>query len=848
MRKAAKVYEANEAVEGMKPKAVYESHKKCTPGEFGAHVKEALVKAADSDKDKDKAPASSARNDRKRRAKNRAEDLVPMKGFGRGFADYVMPSTFGGTRAGRATMIAKALGKNPDFSVSNPNTDTLLSSLGGGIAGGLGGAALGGLGGALTGNLDNAGFGAILGGGLGYGLGNIAGIAGSGMDRREHMQKIQDSLASELEQHGTSRLKLDAPQYSALSSILQPLSGAHRAGQADAYEALRDNTRYAKTPGRTAGYLAAHVPHAGPLINMGHGMAQNFSARDRMKQDRVPQMPIDDEFGLKEFGRAKAKAAAYEFGARVKEALVKAAASDDDEADDDKAPASSARNDRKRRAKNRAEDLVPMKGFGRGFADYVMPSTFGGTRAGRATMIAKALGKNPDFSVSHPRTDHILSSLGGGLVGGLGGAALGGLGGALTGNLDNVGFGAILGGGLGATGGSVLGGVGAGMDRREQMQKIQDSLAGELEQHGTSRLKLDAPQYSALSSVLQPFSGAHRAGQADAYEALRNNTRYAKTPGRTAGYLASQLGNVVGPAIRAGHGMAQNFSARDRMKQDRVPQMPIDDEFGLNEFGRAKAADISLGQSELIAPLLAASVGGVAGAALGDPKKKLKNALVGAGVGGIAGGLGEYTLPGLGLGAKYLGQDALSGLGSMVDNGPTLVDKMQRGSSRGLELLRYAMKRRSDLPGLQLMGQARDAMTKKSSAYGFGQKVALSVDWNAIKNPALGGAAVGALAGGVHGLLSPGEDEDGKKRNRFKAMLRGAAGGGAVGGIGGAAAGHFAPGPTNDLMNRLRYQYTMNTPVPTQAQARTRQNFNAAAEEPFEENGMVNPAMRAAQG
>ena len=528
------------------------------------------------------------------------------------------------------------------------------------------------------------------------------------------------------------------------------------------------------------------------------------------------------------------KCAPGEFGARVKEALVKAAASDDDEADDDKAPASSARNDRKRRAKNRAEDLVPMKGFGRGYADYVMPSTFGGTRAGRATMIAKALGQEPDFSVSHPRTDHILSSLGGGLVGGLGGAALGGLGGALTGNLDNVGFGAILGGGLGATGGSVLGGVGAGMDRREQMQKIQDSLAGELEQHGTSRLKLDAPQYSALSSVLQPFSGAHRAGQADAYEALRDNTRYAKTPGRTAGYLASQLGHF-GPAIRAGHGMAQNFSARNRMKQDRVPKMPIDDEFGLKEFGRAKAADISLGQSELIAPLLAASVGGVAGAALGDPKKKLKNALVGAGVGGIAGGLGEYALPGLGLGAKYLGQDALSGLGSMVDNGPTLVDKMQRGSSRGVELLRYAMKRRSDLPGLQLMGQARDAMTKKSTAFEFGSKVALSL--NELKNPALGGAAVGALAGGVHGLLSPGEDEDGKKRNRFRAMLRGALGGGAVGGIGGAAAGAIAPTASNDFINKLLFNRKRAPIFPPQSE----ESLSAAY---GEEPRAPNPAMQ----
>lgn len=35
LTKAAKVYEAAEAVDGMKPKEVFESHKKCAPGEFG---------------------------------------------------------------------------------------------------------------------------------------------------------------------------------------------------------------------------------------------------------------------------------------------------------------------------------------------------------------------------------------------------------------------------------------------------------------------------------------------------------------------------------------------------------------------------------------------------------------------------------------------------------------------------------------------------------------------------------------------------------------------------------------------------------------------------------------------
>ena len=37
LSKAAKVYEAAEAVEGMKPKEVFESHKKCAPGEFNMH-------------------------------------------------------------------------------------------------------------------------------------------------------------------------------------------------------------------------------------------------------------------------------------------------------------------------------------------------------------------------------------------------------------------------------------------------------------------------------------------------------------------------------------------------------------------------------------------------------------------------------------------------------------------------------------------------------------------------------------------------------------------------------------------------------------------------------------------
>jgi len=57
LTKAAKVYEAAESVEGMNPKRVYESHKKCAPGEFNMHkegyanLQQAIKRAADVTRD-----------------------------------------------------------------------------------------------------------------------------------------------------------------------------------------------------------------------------------------------------------------------------------------------------------------------------------------------------------------------------------------------------------------------------------------------------------------------------------------------------------------------------------------------------------------------------------------------------------------------------------------------------------------------------------------------------------------------------------------------------------------------------------------------------------------------------
>ena len=831
MRKAAKVYEAGESVDGAKPKVVYESHKKCTPGEFGSQVKEALVKAADSDKDK--SPASSARNDRKRRAKNRAEDLVPMQGFGRGYADYLLPSTFGGTRAGRATMIAKALGKKPDFSVSHPNTDTLLSSLGGSIFGGMGGMALGGLGGALTGSLENAATGAILGGSLGGGVGSIAGAAGSGMQRREQMQKIQDSLAGELEQHGTSRLKLDAPQYSALSSILQPLSGAHRAGQADAYEALRDNTRYNATPGRTAGYLAAHVPYAGPLINMGHGMAQNFSARDRMKQDQVPQMPIDDEFGLKEFGRAKA--AAYVFGAHMKAAFEKAAL-----------PAFGGRN----------YSLAP-RGTGIGLNagyDYiggVLPAPYLGVDVGTPHTGVNISGPIPGVGF---RSGMFTRPPG-----------------ATSGhNRTNYGHRSLW---------QYLADSYAERDPKEiedevhddRMQSMRNVTKDEFHEaipdyhEGTKGKPMSKDLHKALTEYYYTHSRPEKKSDALEFGSKVAFNKAAK--GGALGRVATSAGKYINSAIAPTIKSVRNATTT------------------LAKSPQAVGTEAMLEARRLARPSTWNGAGSPGLAAAYRQSKLLKNpnytyqhgrefnGLRNSGVDhDTAARVAAQVTP------QFIPRrDVLLQAGSQAANRHVVKQLGVAGAGAAgvtaLDQARIALMNQPEpmvSPQMQNLFQGfrpaaqpdlldtldkpetpDNGMTKMQSAYEFGGKVAFSIDWNALnalKNPALGGAAAGAMVGGVHGLLSPGEDENGKKRNRFGAMLRGVLGGGAVGGIGGAAAGHFAPGPTNDFMNRLRYQYTMNTPVPTQAQARTRQNFNAAQEEPHEEDGMVNQAMRAAQG
>jgi hypothetical protein len=94
---------------------------------------------------------------------------------------------------------------------------------------------------------------------------------------------------------------------------------------------------------------------------------------------------------------------------------------------------------------------------------------------------------------------------------------------------------------------------------------------------------------------------------------------------------------------------------------------------------------------------------------------------------------------------------------------------------------------------------------KKSSALAFGEKCAAGFDMNnSMLRTGLGGAALGAVGGGLAGLMAPGRDEEGRRRNRFGAALRGALGGGAVGGLGGVALEASMPGAGNDVEQYVR--------------------------------------------
>jgi hypothetical protein len=195
-------------------------------------------------------------------------------------------------------------------------------------------------------------------------------------------------------------------------------------------------------------------------------------------------------------------------------------------------------------------------------------------------------------------------------------------------------------------------------------------------------------------------------------------------------------------------------------------------------------------KQSLIAGVPAALLGAVAGHALGGKNPGLGAAIGGLGAGGVAGL------------ARYFGQqntnEGLEELMRRLPEGATKRDLLadpayQADLDRRNELRAARMSYNGGgLRGKFASNQQKATDTKPAaSALEFGQKVAF-IDFNDSRvQSGLGGAALGAGIGGLAGLVSPGEDERGRKRNRFGAALAGALGGAGVGGLGAAGATHF---------------------------------------------------------
>jgi hypothetical protein len=252
-----------------------------------------------------------------------------------------------------------------------------------------------------------------------------------------------------------------------------------------------------------------------------------------------------------------------------------------------------------------------------------------------------------------------------------------------------------------------------------------------------------------------------------------------------------------------------------------------------------------------------AGVGALLASALGDKKKRGRNALLGAGLGGGAGLLlnhlmnnkkaamkekqAEGGMPSDGMKnvAETIaraqggleGQVAGIGLGGL---GGALLGAAHGAYSPGATASLDAagnptLKRRSRLMGAlrgALGGGAGGALAGNFVGHHVGQYMGQQAAVNAqktansfldqlqlnnplVQNAGIAGGLGGAALGGLAGLVSPGEEESvdefgrpvRRQRGRFGAMLRGALGGGAAGALGGYAAGRFAPGATGQALN-----------------------------------------------
>lgn len=229
------------------------------------------------------------------------------------------------------------------------------------------------------------------------------------------------------------------------------------------------------------------------------------------------------------------------------------------------------RSTHKHAAKVPTKDLLDMESFGGAYADIFpfdptgITSTVGQSgRAGRATAMAEAIGKDPGFSVNYPLTSNAISTL----LGALAGAGLGYGGAALSGNSNS----APLTAGLGALGGGLAGSLLQNISRRGKMKEIAKAYEDTPEEDIIP--KLHDP------SALDILGGHHNRARQRAIAAMLGSgenpsqllaSEMALTGvGNVAGEVAGGLAGFPGLAIKGFGGLTSNLAARDIARKNKL--------------------------------------------------------------------------------------------------------------------------------------------------------------------------------------------------------------------------------------------------------------------------------------
>lgn len=167
-----------------------------------------------------------------------------------------------------------------------------------------------------------------------------------------------------------------------------------------------------------------------------------------------------------------------------------------------------------------AEELI-SGGSGPKYLDLLL-SPWTHSRAGKATTVLKALGKDPGMAVTHPKSNDFLYTLGGGI----GGLTLGAMAGA-------PGLGALL----GAGGGSLASRIGT----MNEIQRARKEYAKAINSGDSFDINAANPNLSRAGALLT-LGGQHRAGSVDALEHIVGKPANPEGAGLTTARALSMIG------------------------------------------------------------------------------------------------------------------------------------------------------------------------------------------------------------------------------------------------------------------------------------------------------------------